>query len=83
MIVLRMKTHLTHSNNKLTYYKSSLSKIVVQGAVSFGADADGLYIIWNLAANNSYKLSINTATKYLMLAHFDGTWTNVWSGTLN
>lgn len=64
---------------------SSLNRIVIagDGNISFGADVDGLYIIWNLAANNSYKLSINTTTKYLVLAHFDGTWTNVWSGTLN
>ena len=62
-----------------------MGKFVAQGnGVSFGADADGLYIQWRLSTTNIFKLSINTSTKYLSLANNDGsTWTTVWSGTLN
>ena len=62
-----------------------LSKLSVQGnGMAFGADNDGLFIRWNLASNNIYKLSINTSNKYMSLANFNGTsWTTVWSGTLN
>ena len=61
-----------------------LGKIIVQGnGMVFGADVDGLFIRWNLADNNVYKLSINTANKYLSLAMYDGsTWSTLWTSTL-